>query len=496
MCNIEEDKVLQFETVAVDYISNLDAIVHGVLTSSTQKLNRLSELRASLQQKESLLRLEGSNVVTKKIKKDILLFEQHLDELHRQVPCDIDEIKDVKADLNASKRMLRRLEDSTEMKNLALEMEIEQNECVVLEIECKDEDNTIYALGSCVACGECLGSAHVVEYEVKEEYTDNHAADKHSKIGHMLDEEMEDGVKFYDVEMHKAATRSFQGMSNEVQLDKLDEDKDTTTGAHEGVNDRREGPNHEVKVDDENLLSKNKDGDKDSIKEDPKVDTGGNKVSKEEDPKVDIGVSKELLEECLPTDEEVHKAQFLGDKDPPIGVDVNEHTPGLKAWWLDEPTVIERNPTEDIPASKDRLIILDVNEVVLKGWSKLPKDEWELNHALQGIRVNNFCLVKLRPGAQDFLEALAAREDCEIWRDSFKCVPYVDAKFWQKPVFLKKLRRVWEKHIQFNASNTILLEDTRYKSLKNDYDNRLSICSFDLEVELEGSSYLANIVEP
>lgn len=73
MCNIEEDKVLQFETVAVDYISDLDAIACGILTSSTQKLNRLiSELRAGLQQKkESLLRFEGSNAVTKKINEDL-----------------------------------------------------------------------------------------------------------------------------------------------------------------------------------------------------------------------------------------------------------------------------------------------------------------------------------------------------------------------------------------------------------------------------------------
>ncbi|KAI5054545.1 hypothetical protein GOP47_0030562 [Adiantum capillus-veneris] len=35
-------------------------------------------------------------------------------------------------------------------------------------------------------------------------------------------------------------------MSNEVQSDKLDEDKDTTTGAHEGVNDRKEEPGHDV----------------------------------------------------------------------------------------------------------------------------------------------------------------------------------------------------------------------------------------------------------
>ncbi|MCO5553165.1 hypothetical protein L7F22_006686 [Adiantum nelumboides] len=417
----------------------------------------------------------------------------------------------------------------------------------------------------------------IKEYKVKKD----HAADKHSKVGHMFDEEMEHGGKFYDVEMHEVATRSFQGMSNEVQSDKLDEDKDTTTRAHEEVNDRREEPDHEVlpdqqdvdkehpdkdqqdidkdqkvEVDDENLLSENKDGDKDSIKEDPKVDMGGNKVSKEEDTKVDTDVSKEPLEECLHIDEEVHKAQFLGEKDPPTGVDVNEHTPSdddaplaemfcikkklsqvrFKAWWLDESTIIDRNPPEDILASKGRLIILDVNGVVLKGWSRLPNDEWELQHALQGIRirVNNFCLVKLRPGAQDFLEALAARasimiwsccmkpklmqilkncfskvmknpkiikdifsqEDCEIWRDSFKCVPYIDAKFWQKPIFLKKLQRVWGKHPQFNASNTILLEDTRYKSLKNDYDNCLFICSFDSGVKPEGSSYLADIIKP
>ncbi|MCO5578582.1 hypothetical protein L7F22_032426 [Adiantum nelumboides] len=379
MCNIEQDKVLEFETMAVDYISDLDAIVHGVLTSSTQTLNRLSELRASLQEKkESLLRLEGSNAVTKKIKEDVLLFEQHLDELHRQVPCDIDEIKDVEADLNAHQY---------------------HPFCFAAPLMKKD-------ICAKVGCNERISKVaktwahkgHVQKkYEVKEKYTDNHAADKHSKAGHIFYEEMKDG--------------------------------------------------------------------------------------------------------------------------------------GLKSWWLDEPTVIERNPPKDIPASKGTLIILDVNEMVLKGWSRLPKDERELQHALQGMRVNNFCIVKLRPSSQDFLEALVARasvmiwsccmkpklmqilktcfpkavsnpkiikeifsqKDCEIWRDSFKCVLYVGAKFWQKPVFL---RRVWKKHPQFNSSNTILLEDTRYKSLKIDYDNCLSIHSFDLGVEPEGSSYLVDIVEP
>ncbi|MCO5579820.1 hypothetical protein L7F22_033682 [Adiantum nelumboides] len=185
------------------------------------------------------------------------------------------------------------------------------------------------------------------KYEVKEEYTDNHVVDKHSKDGHMFDGEMEDHGMFCDVEMHEVITCSFQGMSNEVQSD-----KETTTGAHEGVNDHREELDHEVlpyqqdvdkdhpdkdqqyinkdqkvEVDYDNLLLENKDGDKDPIIEDPKVDTGGNKVLKEEDPKVDTGVNKERLEEFLLANDEVHKAHFLGDKDPPIGVDVNEHTP-------------------------------------------------------------------------------------------------------------------------------------------------------------------------
>ncbi|KAI5053978.1 hypothetical protein GOP47_0031130, partial [Adiantum capillus-veneris] len=69
------------------------------------------------------------------------------------------------------------------------------------------------------------------------------------------------------------------------------------------------GKDQKGEVDDDKSLPKKKDGDKDPIIE---VD--------------DNGVSKELLKECLPLDDAVNKARFLEDKDPPIGVDVNEHT--------------------------------------------------------------------------------------------------------------------------------------------------------------------------
>lgn len=88
---------------------------------------------------------------------------------------------------------------------------------------------------------------------------------------------------------------------------------------------------------------------------------------------------------------------------------------GLKSWWLDEPTGIARNPPKDILASKGRLIIVDVNGVLLKSWSRIPEDEWEVNLWVKSIRVNYSCRVMLRPGAQDFLEVLAARASVIIW---------------------------------------------------------------------------------
>ena len=85
-----------------------------------------------------------------------------------------------------------------------------------------------------------------VEYEVKEENTDKHDADKHSKAGHVFDEEMVDNVKICDEEMQEVATHKFQGMSDEVLPDKLEGDTDTTIGDHKGVNNCKREPYHEV----------------------------------------------------------------------------------------------------------------------------------------------------------------------------------------------------------------------------------------------------------
>ena len=88
---------------------------------------------------------------------------------------------------------------------------------------------------------------------------------------------------------------------------------------------------------------------------------------------------------------------------------------GLKAWWLDEPTALARDPPKDILASEGRLIIVDVNGVLLKSWSGIPDDKWEAKLWAKSIRVSHSCRVMLRPGAQDFLEVVGARANVMIW---------------------------------------------------------------------------------
>ena len=76
-------------------------------------------------------------------------------------------------------------------------------------------------------------------------------------------------------------------------------------------------------------------------------------------------------------------------------------------------------------------------------------------------------------------------------------VPHVANDVLEKPVFLKNLRTIWARHPRFDASNTILVDDCRYKSLKNNYENCLAIRSYDpLVVEEAYPFYLMNLILP
>ena len=112
---------------APDYVTELESIVERVPQKCAAASDRLKELIESLQQnKETLLRAEGSNAVAKRIKDDIEQYEVQLAKLKQENPCNADDIKEIEADLGASQRMLCRLGNSEDMLKLEKEIYLQQ----------------------------------------------------------------------------------------------------------------------------------------------------------------------------------------------------------------------------------------------------------------------------------------------------------------------------------------------------------------------------------
>ena len=63
-------------------------------------------------------------------------------------------------------------------------------------------------------------------------------------------------------------------------------------------------------------------------------------------------------------------------------------------------------------------------------------------------------------------------------------------------MFLKNLSAVWAKHLEYNSSNTILIDDARYKSLKNPCENYICPPTFEPEDESQNATYLMNTLLP
>ena len=118
----------QCHVEAPDYVTELESIVERVpQKGAAASADRLKQLIESLQQnKETLLRAEGSNVVAKRIKDDIEHYEVQLAKLKQENPCNADDIKEIEADSGASRRMLRRLGNSEDMLKLEKEIHLQQ----------------------------------------------------------------------------------------------------------------------------------------------------------------------------------------------------------------------------------------------------------------------------------------------------------------------------------------------------------------------------------
>ena len=112
---------------ALDYVTELESIVERVPQKCAAASDKLKELIESLQQnKETLLRVDGSNAVAKRIKDDIKHYEVQLAKLKQENPCNADDIKEIEVDLGANRRMLRRIGNIEDMLKLEKEIHLQQ----------------------------------------------------------------------------------------------------------------------------------------------------------------------------------------------------------------------------------------------------------------------------------------------------------------------------------------------------------------------------------
>ena len=65
-----------------------------------------------------------------------------------------------------------------------------------------------------------------------------------------------------------------------------------------------------------------------------------------------------------------------------------------------------------------------------------------------------------------------------------------------KPIFCKRLSNLWETYPNFNSDNTLLVDDTRYKSMLNPWHTCISPPSFEPEDKEADPFFLTNILMP
>jgi hypothetical protein len=136
-----------------------------------------------------------------------------------------------------------------------------------------------------------------------------------------------------------------------------------------------------------------------------------------------------------------------------------------------------------------RLIILDLNGVLCDRLykPKLSKDD-------KGTRLGEF-LTWPRPGLEDFMTRLTDNYDVAIWSsmervNTYNIInsylhPYISCKFkfiWdqsmctnigvhptqpQKHLYLKELSKVWKEYLEYDQTNTILVDDSSLKCRNN-----------------------------
>ena len=92
---------------------------------------------------------------------------------------------------------------------------------------------------------------------------------------------------------------------------------------------------------------------------------------------------------------------------------------------------------------------------------------------------------------QDFFIDVISQDRCRKNYFSLADVPgTASGRDSSKPLFLKCLVDFWQYFSEFNGSNTLLVDDTRYKSMRNPWHCCICPPSFDPEDDDQDPNYL------
>ncbi|MCO5550354.1 hypothetical protein L7F22_003838 [Adiantum nelumboides] len=84
---------------------------------------------------------------------------------------------------------------------------------------------------------------------------------------------------------------------------------------------------------------------------------------------------------------------------------------------------------------------------------------------------------------------------CEKW-SYFEEIAKAPRGFASKPVFFKSLHHVWNKFPEYDSSRTLLVDDSRYKNMRNVWDNCICPLTFDPLDEDQDPDYLTRTLLP
>lgn len=84
---------------------------------------------------------------------------------------------------------------------------------------------------------------------------------------------------------------------------------------------------------------------------------------------------------------------------------------------------------------------------------------------------------------------------CEKW-SYFEEIAEAPRNLAGKPLYFKPLCHVWKKFPEYDSSRTLLVDDSRYKNMRNDWDNCICPPTFDPLDENQDPDYLTRTLLP